>query len=88
MEDNQHLIEDDKQQILQFEDDGSNRLTDEQLEALMKEPQFKERYEVYQQMKQRLKQLNQEENEEALSARLKDVRKRVKSLIKETKGSP
>ena len=88
MEDNQHLIEDDKQQILQFEDDGSNRLTDEQLEALMKEPQFKERYEVYQQMKQRLKQLTQEENEEALSARLKDVRKRVKSLIKETKASP
>lgn len=88
MEDNQHLIEDDKQQILQFEEDGSNRLTDEQLEALMKEPQFKERYEVYQQMKQRLKQLTQEENEEALSARLKDVRKRVKSLIKETKASP
>jgi type VI protein secretion system component VasF len=54
----------------------------------MKEPQFKERYDVYQEMKKRLRQLNQEENEEALSARLRDVRKRVKNLIKDTRSSP
>lgn len=39
-------------------------------------------------MKKRLKELTQEENEEALSARLRDVRKRVKNLIKETRTSP
>jgi type VI protein secretion system component VasF len=54
----------------------------------MKEPQFKERYDAYQEMKKRLRQLNQEENEEALSARLRDVRKRVKNLIKDTRSSP
>ena len=55
MEDNQHLIGDEKQLTPEFEGEEEAPLTEEQLEALMKEPQFKERYEVYQQMKKRLR---------------------------------
>ncbi len=53
MEDNQHLIGDEKRLTPEFKDEEP--LTEEQLEALMKEPQFRERYEVYQEMKRRLK---------------------------------
>jgi hypothetical protein len=44
-----------KQQTPEFFIEEEEPLTEEQLEALMKEPQFKERYEVYQEMKKRLR---------------------------------
>lgn len=53
MEDNQHLIGTDQRLTPEFKDEEP--LSEEQLEALMKEPQFRERYEVYQEMKRRLK---------------------------------